>query len=286
MGSYLLIGGFACALLSSVLYFLSNGKLGEKTTGYARLFFHGAIVLTISSAAFMLYLIITHQFQYTYVWNHSSTDLPLNLLIATFYAGQEGSFHLWAFLMAMLGIFLMPYLAKRDAESSPVNGIKDKFEPYVMGVYTLIQSFLLFILIVKSPYLKVWESFPADVQAGFIPPEGRGLNPLLQNFWMSIHPPILFTGFTALTVPFAFAIAALLKNSYTRWMKLAMPWTLFGSMILGLGIMLGGYWAYGVLGWGGYWAWDPVENSSFVPWLLIVASIHAMIAEEELGKFT
>jgi cytochrome c-type biogenesis protein CcmF len=285
MGSYLIIAAFICSLLSCILYFISNGKAGAKAINYARLFFHGAIVLTISSTAFLLYLIITHQFQYTYVWNHSSSDLPLNLLIATFYAGQEGSFHLWAFLMALLGIFLMPYLANRDKDAPLESHVKERFEPLVMGVFTLIQSFLLFILIIKSPYLMVWESFPADVQVGFIPQEGRGLNPLLQNFWMSIHPPILFTGFTSLSIPFAFAIAALIKNNYERWMKLALPWTLFGSMILGLGIMLGGYWAYGVLGWGGYWAWDPVENSSFVPWLLIVGAVHTMIAEEKVGKY-
>jgi cytochrome c-type biogenesis protein CcmF len=102
---------------------------------------------------------------------------------------------------------------------------------------------------------------------------------------MTIHPPILFAGFTALAVPFCFAITALMKNEYSKWMKLALPWTLFGAMILGLGIMLGGYWAYGVLGWGGYWAWDPVENSSFVPWLIIVAAVHTMVAEEKTTKF-
>lgn len=285
MGSFLITAAFASAFISSVLYFISNGNGKEKLTGIARMLFHASAVLTISSAAFLLYLIITHRFEYTYVWNHSSADLPVNLLISTFYAGQEGSFHLWAFLMAMLGVFLMPYLASRDAEAHTVHHVKDRYEPLVMGVFTLLQTFLLFILIIKSPYLMVWESFPADVQPGFIPPEGRGLNPLLQNFWMTIHPPILFTGFTSLSIPFAFAIAALIKNNYTKWMKLALPWTLWGAMILGLGIMLGGYWAYGVLGWGGYWAWDPVENSSFVPWLLIVGAVHTMIAEEKVGKY-
>lgn len=284
MGPFLIEAAFASAILSSILYFISNGG-NAKYTKYARVMFHSAAILTISSAAYLLYLIISHQFQYTYVWNYSSKDLPWNLLIATFYAGQEGSFHLWAFLMAMLGIFLMPYMANKDkvAVSGGNNG--EKYEPFVMGVFTLIQAFLLFILIIKSPYLFVWESFPADVQMGFIPQDGRGLNPLLQNFWMTIHPPILFTGFTSLSIPFSFAIAALLKNKYDVWMKLAMPWTLFGGMILGLGIMLGGYWAYGVLGWGGYWAWDPVENSSFIPWLLIVGAVHTMVAGEKVGKY-
>lgn len=285
MGSFLIIAAFASAILSSLLYFYSNGKGKEKNITFARMLFHGAAVLTISSTAFLLYLIITHQFQYTYVWNYSSSDLPANLLISTFYAGQEGSFHLWAFLMALLGVFLLPYLSNRDTEAPVINHTKDRYEPLVMGIFTLIMAFVLFIMILKSPYMMVWESFPNEVQPGFIPEQGRGLNPLLQNFWMTIHPPILFMGFAALSIPFAFAIAALMKNHYDRWMKLAMPWTLFGSMILGLGIMLGGYWAYGVLGWGGYWAWDPVENSSFVPWLLIVGAVHTMIAEEKVGKY-
>lgn len=285
MGPYLIYGAFAAALISALLYYLSAGGQ-QKYIKQARLLFHASAILTISSAAFLLYLIITHQFQYTYIWNYSSRDLPGNLLISTFYAGQEGSFHLWALFTAVLGVFLLPFLANRDSEKLPGNSnSNDKYEPLVMGTYTLILAFLLFILKVKSPYLFVWDSFPNDVQMGFMPEDGRGLNPLLQNFWMTIHPPVLFIGFTAMAVPFCFAIAALIKNKYDKWMKLALPWTLFGGMVLGLGIMLGGYWAYGVLGWGGYWAWDPVENSSFVPWLLIIAAIHTMVAEEKVGKY-
>lgn len=277
MGHTLIILSFASAFLASLLYFSAHfGK--TKNIRFARFFFHAAAIGTISSAAFLMYLIITHQFQYTYVWNYSSTDLPANLLISTFYAGQEGSFHLWAFLMAVLGIFLLSFVSQKDKDN------KDRYEPQVMAVFTLMQTFLLFIMILKSPYLYVWESFPGDVQIGFMPQEGRGLNPLLQNFWMTIHPPILFIGFSALAIPFCFAIAALMKNEYNRWLKLAMPWTLFAAMVLGTGIMLGGYWAYGVLGWGGYWGWDPVENSSLVPWILIIAAIHTMITEQKTGK--
>jgi len=278
MGEVFIYVAFAAAFTASIFFFTAfKGK--EKNIKFGRLFFHVAVIGTICSAAFLLYLILTHQFQYTYVWDYSSRDLPLNLLISTFYAGQEGSFHLWAFLMSVLGVFLITYLMRRDSKTD------DKYEAPVMAVFTLLQSFLLFILIIKSPYKYVWESFPKDVQFGFMPQDGRGLNPLLQNFWMSIHPPILFTGFSSLSIPFCFAIAALLKNKYDRWFKLALPWTLFSGMVLGTGIMLGGFWAYGVLGWGGYWGWDPVENSSFVPWIAIVAGIHTMISQEKTGKF-
>jgi cytochrome c-type biogenesis protein CcmF len=285
MGSIIIYAAFTSCLLSVMFYFLaSRGRV--KFLRNARLLFHASVIFTISSAAYLLYLIITHQFQFTYVWNYSSRDLPINLLISTFYAGQEGSFHLWAFLMSVLGIFLLAYLKNRDKESSSGHQFnKDRYEPLVMFTFTLILSFLLFILIIKSPYLYVWESFPKDVSIGYVPDDGRGLNPLLQNFWMSIHPPILFTGFSSLAIPFCFAIAALVKNKYDRWFKLALPWTLFSGMVLGVGIMLGGFWAYGVLGWGGYWGWDPVENSSFVPWIVIVAGIHSMIAQEKTGRF-
>ncbi len=123
--------------------------------------------------------------------------------------------------------------------------------------------------------------------------QGRGLNPLLQNFWMQIHPPMLFIGFAMSTVPFAFALSALMKNDYKEWIKQSLPWVLSSTMILGFAIMLGGYWAYGVLGWGGYWGWDPVENSSLVPWLIGVASIHTLLVQrrsinkngEGIGEF-
>jgi len=121
--------------------------------------------------------------------------------------------------------------------------------------------------------------------------DGRGLNPQLLNFWMQIHPPILFTGFGMSTVPFAFALAALMKNDYRDWVKQAFPWLLAGMGILGLGIMLGGYWAYEMLGWGGYWAWDPVENSSLIPWIVGLAAIHTLLVQRKtqnkggIGKF-
>lgn len=278
MGHYLILISFIAALLSTVLYILA-GFRKQKIISFARLFFNIAVIGTISSAAYLLYLIITHQFQYTYVWNYSSTGLPIHLLVSTFYAGQEGSFHLWALFMALLGVFLLSFISRKDLETT------EKFEPPVMSVYSLVMTFLLFILILKSPYPFVWESFPKDVEVGYVPLEGRGLNPLLQNFWMAIHPPILFLGFSAITIPFCFAVAALIKNKYNRWVKLSLPWALFAALSLGAGIMIGGYWAYGVLGWGGYWGWDPVENSSLVPWILIVAGLHSMLAENNTGKF-
>ncbi len=273
IGKILIYAAFFASILSVVAFFMTHlGK--EKYLKFGRLFYHVTAITIISASIYMLYLILDHHYEFAYIWEHSNGELQLPLLIATFYAGQEGSFMLWTFMTAVIGVFLLNYVSKGD-----------RLEPQVMSVYGLVLAFLAFILILKSPFIYVWDKWPGDVEVGFIPQEGKGLNPLLQNFWMSIHPPTLFVGFASLTVPFCFAIATLLKNRYDDWIKFSLPWLLFSGGILGLGIMMGGYWAYGVLGWGGYWAWDPVENSSFIPWLITVAAIHTMIAQKRTGGY-
>ncbi len=273
IGKVLVYIFFTTAVLSCISFFLTHlGK--EKFLKFGRTFYHLTAADILATAAYMMYLILTHQFQFAYIWEQSNTELQLPLLMSTFYSGQEGSFMLWLTMTSIIGIFLLNYVSKGD-----------RLEPQVMTIFSLIVAFLSFILILKSPFLYVWERFAGDVEVGFVPLEGRGLNPLLQNFWITIHPPTLFLGFSSLAAPFCFAIGTLMKNRYNDWIKFSMPWLLFSAMILGLGIMMGGYWAYGVLGWGGYWAWDPVENSSFIPWLIIVAAIHTMIAQKRTGGY-
>ncbi len=285
---------FAAALTASLFYFRVHRNGNRRELSVARGAFHVAVMSLMTSFAILLYLILTHQFQYTYVWNYSSTDLPLPLLISTAYAGQEGSFMLWAMYTSIIGVFLMQYSSKRD------------YEPEVMAVYSLIISFLLLMLIVKNPFAYIWDTFPDDlVQKGAIPAgisnyvvldaakniwarfpvEGKGLNPLLQNYWMVIHPQVLFMGFSSMAVPYTLAVGGLLKRDYTSWIRVATPWSVFGAMVLGTGVILGGYWAYETLGWGGFWGWDPVENSSLVPWLVCVASIHTSLSQRKTGAF-
>jgi cytochrome c-type biogenesis protein CcmF len=188
----------------------------------------------------------------------------------------------------------MQYTAKRNYESE------------TMFVWSMILSSLLLMLIVKNPFTMIWDAFPKDlIHTGPLPDglenvvwldkvkgiwaqypeEGKGLNPLLQNYWMVIHPQILFTGFTSMAVPYTFALAGLLRRDYQSWVKVAKPWTVFGAAALGTGIILGGYWAYETLGWGGYWGWDPVENSSLIPWLVCIASVHTMMSQRRSGTF-
>jgi len=273
IGGLLVKLAFVACSVSVLAYARCHLRESPQALTIGRLGFITTILAVLLSAATLLYLILTHQFQYTYVWSYSSRDLPTPLLISTFYAGQEGSFMLWALYTALIGIFLLRHSARHG------------YEAQVMSVFGGIELMLLLMLLVKNPFLSVWESFPGEVGAGFLPADGRGLNPLLQNYWMVIHPQVLFSGFAAMGVPYAYAVAAMLKRDYDSWFKAATPWLVFGTFVLGTGIMMGGVWAYETLGWGGYWGWDPVENSSLVPWLVGVAAIHTTLSQRKRGAF-
>lgn len=261
---------FGMAIATTVLYGQSlRSSTDDSRSVIARWIYRiltGGLVLC---AGALITLIVTHQFQYTYVWNYSSTELPLHLLIACFYSGQEGSFMLWTLFVALIGLALQPY-AKRHGYEAPV-----------MMFYGLILSFLTLLLVAKNPFAYYYESFAAQgITIDDVPLNGKGLNPLLHNAWITIHPPILFVGFASMSVSFAFAMAGLVRKEYHRWIDIALPWTLFATGILGFGIMLGGFWAYETLGWGGFWGWDPVENSSLIPWLVVVALVHTMLVQK------
>ncbi|PQJ35703.1 cytochrome C assembly protein [Salinibacter sp. 10B] len=237
----------------------------------------------VSTSVVLWYLILNHQYQYAYVYQNSSNDLPGHYLFSTFWAGQEGSFLFWILMMCGVGAALIAYV-QRD------------YERHVMAVVAFCQFFLLSMVvglqfgpleIGASPFMTLAEKFtdaPIFQQnPNFVPADGQGLNDLLQNPWMTIHPPFLFIGFSSMVVPFAFAIAALWRKKYTQWVRPALPWTLFAVAILGVAITMGGYWAYVTLSFGGYWAWDPVENSSLVPWIVGVAAFHTMLVQKKSG---
>ncbi len=273
LGSILVNIAFVTCLASIVSNLVYRWRRNQTVLVSARALYLITVVTLIATAAFFLSLILNHQFQYTYVWSYSSRELPLPLLVSTFYAGQEGSFMLWTLYTSIIGIFLLR------------NSSKNGYEPEVMSVYGLILLALIVMITVKSPFKLVWDSFPGQINAGFVPADGRGLNPLLQNYWMVIHPQVLFSGFASMAVPYAYVVAALMRKDYVNWVKPATPWLVLGCLILGTGIMLGGFWAYETLGWGGYWGWDPVENSSLVPWLFGVAGLHTILTQRKTGRF-
>ncbi|GAB4328086.1 MAG: cytochrome c biogenesis protein CcsA [Calditrichia bacterium] len=216
-------------------------------------------------AGILLYFnIFAHNFQLNYVYSYTSSSLSTYYLISTFWAGQEGTFLLWLMLGTVYGIFLIRTVGKR--------------EPLVLFFVLLVQSFLLLILLKKSPFAYIWQAH-SEAPVGFTPADGRGLNPLLENPWMIIHPPIMFVGYSSTVVAFAFALNAMIKRQFREWIFQARPWVIFANLALGAGIILGGYWSYVTLGWGGYWAWDPVENASLVPWLFAAVLLHGLIIQ-------
>jgi cytochrome c-type biogenesis protein CcmF len=258
--------------LVSIVNYISVSKGEKKKLSIARIGLFVSAFGIFGASALLMADILQHNFSNAYVWSYSSTDLSTALLFSTFWAGQEGSFLFWTLCSAILSLFLLSYTKQR------------KLEEYVMPIFIGIQMFLVVLLIAKSPFKSIYEQFPGELKAGEMPHEGRGLNPLLQNFWMVIHPPVLFIGFAATAIPFSFAIAALWRKEFHSWLSSAFPWVLFAGFSLGAGLMLGAYWAYGVLGWGGYWGWDPVENSSLIPWIISMALLHTMLAQVRTGN--
>ncbi len=271
LGNLLLYLAFFLAAASAYTYYRAAAGANVRTD-LSRLLVRVHTSTVVLASAILLVLFVTHDFSNGYVFSYSDRSLPLHYLISSFYAGQEGSFLFWALCSSLIALILLGFTGKRRTEFP------------VMSAFMAVQTLLLFLVIAKSPFRSMWEMFP-QAPAGQIPPDGRGLNPLLQNFWMVIHPPVLFLGFAAMAVPFALAIGGLWKKQYDILTGQSLPWVLVATSVLGLGIMLGGYWAYGVLGWGGYWGWDPVENSSLVPWLTSMGLLHTLLAQLRTGKF-
>jgi len=260
---------FVALAISITAYFLYYRHKDSSLLRLARISIYSASGLIVFQSILLMWGILTHRFEWVYVFSYSSSDLPLYYLISTFWAGQEGTFLLWLLLGSAYGWFII----RRNEED----------EPLVMSFMNLVQAYIVMILIKRNPFSYVWEINPGGFAAGQIPMDGNGLNPLLQDPWMTIHPPVLFVGYSSTMIIFAFAMAALVKRNYDSWIKNAYPYALFVGLSLGAGIILGGYWAYTTLGWGGYWAWDPVENSSLIPWLLSLALIHGLIIQKRRG---
>ncbi len=287
LGHFFIVLGFVSALVAAIAYYFS-AKDGADFASWRRMGrvafgIHSFSVLSV--VGILLGLLANHRFEYHYIWQHSNTEMPMQYILSSFWEGQEGSFLLWLFWHVVLGLILM-FSAK-------------KWESPVMAVFALVQAFLVSMLLGtqlgdfrlgSNPFVLLREhpdfmNLPFLQNASYLTNlDGRGLNPLLQNYWMTIHPPTLFLGFASTLVPFAFAIAGLWRKQYTEWLKPALPWTFFGIMILGTGILMGGAWAYEALSFGGFWAWDPVENASLVPWITLVGAAHVMVIQKNKGQ--
>jgi cytochrome c-type biogenesis protein CcmF len=222
-----------------------------------------ALLLVTSGAIIAAFL--GNEYRYQYVAGYSNRELSTFYKISGLWAGQTGSLVFWALLLAFFSAIVVWQNRGRNRE----------FMPYVAGTLLVVLAFFLVVIVtVSNPFELL----------SFVPADGRGLNPQLQNYWMTIHPPTLYLGFTAFTVPFAFAIAALATGRLdTRWITTTRRWTLLAWFFLTCGILFGMMWAYVELGWGGYWFWDPVENASLLPWLTGTAFLHSVMIQEKRG---
>jgi cytochrome c-type biogenesis protein CcmF len=283
LGHFFVALSFMAAFFAAFAFFrqtnLQDHKESKIWQKAARLSFWIHSIAVIGIFVTLFYIIWNHYFEYAYAYQHSSRALPVRYMISCFWEGQEGSFLLWMFWHAVLGIMLMFSTGKWEAP--------------VMAVLSLSQVVLASMLlgielgewytVGSSPFALLRDRMigqaPIFTQPNYMEfiVDGTGLNPLLQNYWMVIHPPTLFFGFAASIVPYAFAIAGLWKKEYQSWISAALPWALLAVMVLGAGIIMGGFWAYESLSFGGYWAWDPVENASLIPWLVIIAGTHVML---------
>ncbi|MCB0336939.1 MAG: heme lyase CcmF/NrfE family subunit, partial [Bdellovibrionales bacterium] len=224
-----------------------------------------AICICLMFSMFALaWSFVTDDYTNQYVWQHSDKSMSVIYKLTAIWGGMDGSMLLWGFMLSVssaLAALQAPHYSR-------------KLAPWVLCV---LHGCCLFFLTLLVFYTNPFRYLKAD----FIPPDGNGLNPLLQNPYMAIHPPMLYLGFTTFTVPFAFCMGALLSGVLTNeWLRLSRTWTLVAWSFLTLGIVLGGHWAYIELGWGGFWAWDPVENASFLPWLTGTAYLHSVMVQE------
>jgi cytochrome c-type biogenesis protein CcmF len=286
IGHILVLLAFVSSLIASVAYgfstFNRDTEQQKRWLRFARASFYGQSLAVLGIFLSIFYICANHYFEYLYAYKHTSKELEFKYLLASIWEDQGGSFLLWSIWHCILGVYLT-----RKADS---------FEAPVMGVVSLAQMFLAMMImgvyifgtkIGNSPFVLTRNEIAGPI---FSRPnyleflqDGIGLNVLLRNYWMVIHPPVLFFGFAATLVPFAYAVAGLATKRYTEWVKPAIPYTLAAAGILGVGIMMGGKWAYESLSFGGYWAWDPVENASLVPWMILVAGLHTMVIFKATG---
>ncbi len=284
-GHLCVVLSFVAALLAAVSYFFATNRRalpeseGWKSLGRLGFVVHG--VATFGVIISLFYILTSKMYEYQYAWANVSDDLPFKYVFSAFWKEQQGSFLLWSFWNIVLGLVLIVRSGKWEGPVMAVIALSEAIiGSMILGLY--FGDFRLGV----SPFELLRDTMDAPIfqQADYLAKvKGNGLNPLLQNYWMTIHPPTLFLGFASTIVPFGFAIAGLWMREHKEWLKPALNWSLFSGAILGTGILMGGAWAYEALSFAGYWAWDPVENTSLVPWLTLVAGIHTNLVARATG---
>ncbi|MCO6478443.1 MAG: cytochrome c biogenesis protein CcsA, partial [Phaeodactylibacter sp.] len=289
IGQVAIVAGFVASLFAAASYFFATQRRESeeykawRSMGRWGFLVHGLSVFTVIGV--MFYLMVNQYYEYQYVQAHVSEDLPFKYIFSAFWEGQEGSFLLWMFWHVILGLVLMATGKQWEAPTLSVLSVIQLFiGSMILGIYigfgeepARLGSNPLMLLreVMDAPIFA-----KADYAAQLT---GSGLNPLLQNYWMTIHPPTLFLGFASTSIPFAFAIAGLWTKEHKACLQPALRWALFSCGVRGIGSLMGGAWAYEAWSFGGYWAWAPVENMSLVPWLILVAGIHTNLIARSTG---
>jgi cytochrome c-type biogenesis protein CcmF len=285
LGHFCVVLSFVAALLATYSFYTAtqnrNNVQGANwlTLGRFSFLLHG--LSTFGIIGILFYILTGKMYEYQYAWANISDDLPVQYVFSAFWKEQQGSFLLWSFWHIGLAVVLMVKAGKWEAPVMTMVALAEVLiSSMILGLY--FNEFRLG----ASPFDLLRDTMDAPIfdSADYLDKiKGNGLNPLLQNYWMTIHPPTLFLGFASTIVPFGYAIAGLWMREHTAWLKPALRWAYFSGAILGTGILMGGAWAYEALSFAGYWAWDPVENASLVPWITLVAGIHTNLVARATG---
>lgn len=275
IGNYALIAAFVFAVAAIAASLSGAGLRDTRLLAMGERSVYAVFLLVATAIGSLWTLILNDQFAVRYIYGHSSEALPLSYKIGSLWSGQEGSLLLWTLVLCSFSALAV--LTQRHRHN--------RLLPYAIPVMMATALFFLFLNNFRANPFEQWTGItPTGGEVPFTPQDGRGLNPLLQHWAMVIHPPILYIGYIGFVIPFAFCVAALITRQLgSSWVTTVRRWTLTSWMFLGVGILLGGKWAYMELGWGGYWAWDPVENASLIPWLTGTAFLHSVIVQEKRG---
>jgi len=266
LGSFLLLATFVVCSYAAVASVVGARRGSRPLIESGIGAFYLVAALMAGASAVILNAFVTDDFSIKYVVHYSESAQPLFYKLTSFWGGLDGSIMFWALLLAVFSAIAVYVNREQHRE----------LIPYVVATISIVQMFFLFLMVVhKNPFSTYLGTPPAD---------GEGLNPLLQNYWMVIHPPALYTGFVGMTIPFAFGLAALITGQLDdAWLRAVRRWTMFSWLFLSFGLALGMIWAYEELGWGGYWGWDPVENAALLPWFTATAFLHSVIVQERRG---
>ena len=266
LGSYLLLIAFViCAYAAAISVAGARRRSRRLIESGVGAFYLFTAVMTVASSV-IIHAFVTGNYSIKYVQRYSDSVQPLFYKITSFWGGLDGSIMFWVLMLSLFGSAAIYVNRERHRE----------LIPYVVAVISIVQMFFLFLMVIHNN--------PFETYLTETPVDGRGLNPLLQNFYMAIHPPTMYLGFVGLTIPYAFGMAALITGHLDdSWLRAVRRWTMFSWLFLSIGLGLGMIWAYEELGWGGYWGWDPVENAGLLPWFTATAFLHSVMVQERRG---